>query len=66
MDILETIALNIKKLRKEKGISQETLALKANIDRTYINDVENAKRNISIKMLEKISVALEINIKQLL
>lgn len=66
MDILKTIASNIKKYRKEKGISQENLANIASIDRTYMTDIENAKRNLSIKVLEKIANALEIDIKQLL
>lgn len=66
MDILETIAINIKKQRKEKGISQESLAYMASIDRTYMTEIENAKRNLSIKVLEKIANALEIDIKQLL
>jgi len=66
MDILEIIAIKIKKYRKEKGISQETLANMANIDRTYMTDIENAKRNLSIKVLERIANALEIELKQLL
>ena len=66
MDILETIALNIKTYRKEKGISQESLANMASIDRTYMTDIENAKRNLSIKILERIANALEIDIKKLL
>ncbi|MFV0187812.1 helix-turn-helix transcriptional regulator [Empedobacter falsenii] len=66
MDILETIASNIKTYRKEKGISQESLANMASIDRTYMTDIENAKRNLSIKVLERIANALEIDIKKLL
>ena len=66
MDILETIASNIKKYRKEKGISQESLANMASIDRTYMTDIENAKRNLSIKVLERIANALEVDIKHLL
>ena len=40
-------------------MTQEKLALKASLDRTYIASVENGKRNISIKNLAKISSALE-------
>ena len=46
MEIREKIGIRIKVLRKEAGLSQEGLALKAGIDRTYINSVENGKRNI--------------------
>lgn len=43
------------------GISQEKLALKAEIDRTYLAGVETGKRNLSIISLEKIINALEIS-----
>ncbi|MCM8568907.1 helix-turn-helix domain-containing protein [Gramella jeungdoensis] len=50
-------------LRNDLGLSQEKLALKADIDRTYLTGVENGKRNISIKNIEKICKALEISLK---
>lgn len=51
----------IKEFRKKIGITQEQLALKAELDRTYIASVEAGKRNISIVNLEKIINALETN-----
>lgn len=63
MEIKSKIGLRIKKIRQEKGISQETLAHFADLDRTYINSVENGKRNISILNIEKIARALEISLK---
>lgn len=59
--ITEKVGNRIKEIRKEKGISQEKLALKAELDRTYIAGVESGKRNLSIKSLEKILNALEIS-----
>ena len=59
--ITEEIGKRIKEIRSEKGISQEKLALKAELDRTYVAGVENGKRNPSIKSLEKIINALDIN-----
>ena len=50
-------------LRNEAGISQEELAFRSKLDRTYINSVENGKRNISIVNIEKIAIALEISIQ---
>lgn len=44
----------IKKLRKQKKLSQEKLAHRSELDRTYISSVEAGKRNISIVSLEKI------------
>ena len=59
--ITEKVGLRIKQLRSQQGISQEKLALKAEIDRTYLAGVEQGRRNPSIKSLEKIINALEIS-----
>jgi len=59
MDIQIEIGQRIKEKRKALGLSQEQLALKAEIDRTYMTSVENGKRNISIQNIEKIIKALE-------
>jgi transcriptional regulator with XRE-family HTH domain len=59
MEIKEKIGLRIKELRKTKGLSQEQLALKADLDRTYMASVENGKRNVAIVNIEKIIIALE-------
>jgi transcriptional regulator with XRE-family HTH domain len=62
--ITEKIGLRIKELRTSLGLSQEKLALKAEIDRTYLAGVEQGKRNPSIKSLEKIIDALEVNFSE--
>jgi len=61
--IKENIGLRIKDLRSKAKISQEELALRADLDRTYINSVENGRRNISIVNIEKIALALNSSIK---
>ena len=61
MDVRIKIGLRIRELRKAKGLSQEQLALKADIDRTYMASVENGKRNVSIINIEKIIIALDEN-----
>lgn len=58
MDIKQKIGKRIKELRALKGFSQEELAARAEIDRTYVNSVENGRRNISIINIEKIVNAL--------
>ena len=60
--ILKKLGERIKQLRKETKISQEKLAELAGLDRTYINSVENGRRNISIINIEKICTALEISL----
>lgn len=62
--IKESIGLRIKELRAKASISQEELAFSANLDRTYINSVENGRRNISIVNIEKIARALSVSVKE--
>lgn len=56
--IKQKVGSRIRELRTNAGLSQEKLALSADLDRTYIASVENGKRNISIVNLEKIIKAL--------
>jgi len=51
---------NIKKYRKKLGISQEELAVKAGLHRTYIGGIERGERNITLDSLQVIAVALNI------
>jgi transcriptional regulator with XRE-family HTH domain len=62
MNIKLKIGQRIKTLRKELKLSQEALALKSEVDRTYMTDVENGRRNVSIEILEKVIAALEVSI----
>jgi transcriptional regulator with XRE-family HTH domain len=62
MNIQTTIGLRIKEIRTEKNLTQEAVAFKAEIDRTFMNHVENGKRNVSVETLEKILChGLEMN-----
>ena len=63
--IEEKVGQKIKQIRNGKGLSQEKLALKAEIDRTYLAGVEQGKRNPSLKSLEKIVEALGISFQDL-
>ncbi len=63
--ITEKIGARIRERRNELGISQEKLALKAEVDRTYLAGVETGKRNISLKSLEKIVSALGVTFEEL-
>jgi transcriptional regulator with XRE-family HTH domain len=58
VSVQQKVGLRIKELRAKTDFSQEKLALQAGLDRTYINSVENGRRNISINSLSKISYAL--------
>jgi transcriptional regulator with XRE-family HTH domain len=65
-DIKIRVGARIKELRKKltPQLSQEALALQANVDRTYMTEVENGRRNVSIEILEKITIALKISIAE--
>jgi transcriptional regulator with XRE-family HTH domain len=65
MDIQAKIGQRIKEIRTENNLTQEAVAFKAEIDRTFMNHVENGKRNISIETLEKVICnGLEITFKE--
>jgi len=64
MDIKKIFGENLKRLRLEKGISQESLALSADLDRTYIPSIEKGERNVSITVVEKLANALNVNISE--
>lgn len=62
MDIKKIFAFNVKKYRKLLNLSQEELALRANLHRTYISDVEREVRSISLDNIQKLANALNVDI----
>lgn len=64
--IQKLVGQRIQSLRLEKKLSQEKLALRINMDRTYLASVEKGKRNISIINLYKIASGLNITLEELL
>ena len=60
MDIVRVFAGNLKKFRTLKGLSQEELAEKSGLHRTYISSIERCQRNLSIENVERLADALEI------
>lgn len=64
--ILKKFGDRVRELRKSKHISQEELADKADLHRTYIGMIERAEKNITLLNIEKIALALDVEIKILL
>ena len=64
MSLQVDLGRTISRLRKEKGYSQEAFANEAGIDRRYMSDIENGKRNISIDILERVCNKLGIKISE--
>jgi transcriptional regulator with XRE-family HTH domain len=65
LSIKQRFGLAIKQRRGELGISQEELAFRSGLHRTYISDIERGSRNLSLENIEKLAKALEITISTL-
>jgi len=65
MDIKKKFGNRVKKIRQDRGLSQEALAYNADLDRTYIPSIEKGNRNVSITVIEKIAKALKVKISKL-
>ncbi|MGR7993589.1 helix-turn-helix domain-containing protein [Xanthobacter sp. ZOL 2024] len=66
MEIREVFARNLKAARLAKGLSQEELAHRAGIDRTYISSLERCVYNASIDVVDRLASALELDAAVLL
>lgn len=66
MDVRRRVGLNLKRIRKERGLSQEDLAFESGLHRTYISGVERGIRNPTVMVLEKIAAALKVTASRLL
>ncbi|MGZ4161878.1 MAG: helix-turn-helix domain-containing protein [Neobacillus sp.] len=53
-------------IRKEKGIAQDKLALKCDMARSFVGEVERGKRNISLRNICKLAIGLEVTASELL
>ena len=65
MEIRKQLGHNIRKYRKQTGLSQEQFALKYDIDRAYVSGIERGKRNPTIVIVAKFAAALEISVADL-
>lgn len=65
-DARKIFASRLRQIRQIKGLSQEELADRAGLHRTYVGSVERGERNISIDNMECLANALEIDIIELL
>jgi len=61
MNLRERVGLNLQNLRRSRDLSQEKLALMADIDRGYVGKIENAHYSVSVDTLEQLARALEID-----
>jgi transcriptional regulator with XRE-family HTH domain len=64
--INEEVGFNIRKIREQRGLSQEELGALAGLHRAYIGQIERGEKNIGLKNLEKIANALGLGVQDLL
>ena len=65
MNIIYQLGMRIRYLRKQKKMSQLDLSLEAGVNKNYISDLEKGRRNPTIMVLNKIAVALKIDLATL-
>lgn len=66
MDVRQLFGTNVRRLRLEKGLSQEEFGFVAGIDRTYIYGVERGLRNPTIVLADKFAAGLGVELHELL
>ena len=57
----DTLAKNMRRLRAERGLSQEALAHESGMNRTYLSAVERSERNVSIDNIARIAIGLAVD-----
>lgn len=66
MDIRKQLGLNVQRIRREKGLSQEELAFQSGLHRTYVSGVERGVRNPTVVVIQKFAGALGVAPEELL
>ena len=66
MSLRETFAANLRHRRQEVGLSQEELAHRAQIDRTYVSSLERCQYAATLDVIEKLAVELDVDPAELL
>jgi transcriptional regulator with XRE-family HTH domain len=65
-DARRAFAASLRRVRKAKGFSQEELADRSGLHRTYVGSVERGERNISIDNMERLARALSVPLRELI
>ena len=65
MDGRARVASNLRRLRIERGVSQENLAVDASVDRTYVGGIERQEFNPTVDILDRLALALRVDLVDL-
>ena len=66
MDWGKIVGENVRRLRKERELTQEKLAMEVGIDLTYLGGIERGRRNPSVDVLGRLAAALDVHPRDLL
>jgi transcriptional regulator with XRE-family HTH domain len=66
MNARQKLAINVRRLRVERGLTQERLAADSGVDRAYVGGIERQSENPSIDVLDKLAAALDLEVAALL
>jgi transcriptional regulator with XRE-family HTH domain len=66
MDLRQVFAANLRRLRHQKGLSQEDLAHEAEVNRTYMSKLEKGGSYVGLEIIGKIAAVLEVEPAELL
>lgn len=66
MKARQTLAMNLRRLRVERGMSQERIAADSGVDRAYVGGIERQSENPTIDVLEKLATAMNVDVGELL
>ena len=66
LDVQVRFAMNMRRIRKSKALTQENVAERAELHPNYVSSVERGERNISLRNIEKIAIALEVEMAELM
>lgn len=65
MDLRLRVGLNVQNARRDRGLSQEELAARADVNQSYLSDIERGRRNPSLLVLARIAGALGVDVEEL-
>ena len=65
MNVNKQLGMRVRYLREQKKMTLEDLSFESNVNKNYLSDLERGNRNPTVKILERIAVALEITLEEL-
>ena len=65
MNVNKQLGMRVRYLREQKKMTLEDLSFESNVNKNYLSDLERGNRNPTVKLLERIALALDISLETL-